>query len=170
MKKKDNYVILIIICLILISIVGLLFLSKDDKNQTRKNNETYYKIVNNYSRFFTVESCINTYLTLLDGNRTDDLLKVLDDEYKENNNITSNNVYDFINKLDGIYSFESIKIYYKEIRSNFIIYYVYGNLMEEDMEGIKSKKEDYYIVKFDLSNNTFSIAPYDGSIFKEEVK
>ncbi len=164
-EKKDNYIILVIICLILISIVGLLYLNNDDKVEVVKKDN--YILLNDYSRFFTVNSCIYKYITYLSGNNSDALMSVLDDEYVNSNNITKDNVYNFLNKLDGNYTFKSKKIYYQEVDKNYITYYVMGDLVKEVLDESPIKQEEYYKVNMDLKDQLFSIAPYDGKIFKE---
>lgn len=167
MEKKKDYTLLIIICVILLCIVVLLFLNNDSTNSNILNEEPKYKLVEDYSRFFTVNSCVYKYITYLNGNKTDELLKILDEEYIKNNNINSNNVYNFINKLNGNYTFKSKKIYYEVNNEKVIKYFVYGYLIEETIDGLGSKKDYYVIVNLDLENQLFSITPYDGSLFKE---
>ena len=166
MEKKKDYTLLIIICVILLCIVVLLFLNKSDE-ETIFSEEPKYKLVEDYSRFFTVNSCVYKYITYLNGNKTNELLKILDEEYIKNNNIDSNNVYNFINKLNGNYTFKSKKIYYEVNNEKVIKYFVYGYLIEETIDGLGIKKDYYVIVNLDLENQLFSITPYDGSLFKE---
>lgn len=166
MKEKKDYTLLIIICIILLCIVALLFLNKDDE-EIILSKEPKYRLVEDYSRFFTVNSCVFKYITYLNSNKTDDLLKILDEEYIKDNNITNNNVYNFVNKLNGNYSFKSKKIYYEVGNDKLVKYFVYGYLIEEMIDGIGSKQDYYLIVNLDLENQLFSVAPYNGNMFKE---
>ena len=167
MEKKKDYTLLIIICVILLCIVILLFLNNDSNDNNILSKEPKYKLVEDYSRFFTVNSCVYKYITYLNGNKTEDLLKILDKEYIENNNIDSNNVYNFVNKLTGNYSFKTKKIYYQVGNEKVIKYFVYGYLIEETIDGVGNKKDYYVIVNLDLENQLFSVTPYDGEMFKE---
>ncbi len=166
MKEKKDYTLLIIISIILLCIVALLFLNNDDKDVVL-NEKPKYRLVEDYSRFFTVNSCVYKYITYLSGNKTDELIKILDEEYKKNNNIDTNNVYNFVNKLSGNYSFKSKKIYYQVGNEKVIKYFVYGYLIEETIDGIGNRKDYYLIVNLDLENQLFSVTPYDGEMFKE---
>lgn len=167
MEKKKDYTLLIIICVILLCIVVLLFLNNDSNNNNILSEGPKYKLVDDYSRFFTVDSCVYKYVTYLNGNKTDELIKILDEEYIKNNNIDSNNVYNYVNKLSGNYSFKSKKIYYQVGNEKVVKYFVYGYLIEETIDGIGEKQDYYVIVNLDLENQLFSIAPYDGEMFKE---
>ena len=164
MKKKDNYTLLIIICIILLCIVGLLFL-ENETEEVLIEELPVYKLVDDYSTFFTLNSCAYKYITLINGKKTNDLLNVLDKDYIKNKNIDNNNVYSFIKKLIGNYSFVTKKIYYEENDKDK--YYVYGFLQKESINGIVSKEDYYLIINLDKKNNLFSVTPYDGQIFKE---
>ena len=164
MKKKDNYIILIIIILILISTLGLLYLNKNNKVNNKTPN---YVLLNDYSRFFTINSCLYKYISYVSNGDSDSILKILDNDYVKDNNINSNNIYNFITKLDGNYSFKAMKIVYDKDDKDYVTYYVYGYLMEEIIDELPKKEEKYYKVVLDLNNQTFSVTPYDGEIFKE---
>ena len=58
-------------------------------------------------------------------------------------------------------------MYYEKINNSYYIYYVYGYIEEEVIDGI-GKKEDYYCqINFDENNGTFSIIPIDSTFFSE---
>lgn len=166
MKKKDNSTILMIISLILLVIFGLMhFLDHNEENVN--NKEVEYKLLNDYSRFFTIDSCVYKYITYVSNSKTEDILKVLDSNYVRDNNINSTNLYNYEGTLEGSYTFKTKKIYYEILNNNYIRYYVYGYLIQDSLDSI-GKKEDYYvIVNLDSKNQLFSITPYDGTIFKE---
>lgn len=167
MKKKDNYILLIIIIGILVSVLGLLYLNKTESNNDDKEEIKYY-LLNDYSRFFTINSCINKYVTSLQYNKYDNVLKLLDKDYVEKNNISSDNVVDFVDNLDGNYNYITKKVFYTELSEKVINYYVKGYLVSDELDNISNDKIDkYYIVKFDLNNNLFSITPIDGNKYME---
>lgn len=167
MKKKDNYILLIIIICILVSVLGLLYLNKTESNNDDKE-ETKYYLLNDYSRFFTINSCINKYVTSLQNNKYDNVLKLLDKNYVEENNISSDNVSNYVDNLDGNYNYITKKVFYTELSEKVINYYVNGYLVSDELDNISNDKIDkYYIVKFDLTNNLFSITPIDGNKYKE---
>lgn len=167
MKKKDNYILLIIITCILVSVLGLLYLNKTESNNYDKE-ETKYYLLNDYSRFFTINSCINKYVTSLQNNKYDNVLKLLDKNYVEENNISSDNVSNYVDNLDGNYNYITKRVFYTELSEKVINYYVKGYLVSDELDNISNDKIDkYYIVKFDLTNNLFSITPIDGNKYME---
>ena len=166
MNKDSNNKFLIVILIILGVIAGILYFI-DDKEEEVTSKEPAYSLLKDYSRFFTVNSCVYKYITYSMSDKTEDLLNVLDKNFIEKNGINSDNVYQHINKLNGSYSFKAKKIYYQKVSDTYFKYYVYGYLIQDviDSEGVK---EDYYvIVNMDLEKQIFSITPYDGKIFKE---
>lgn len=167
MKNKNNYTLLIIVCVILLSILGILYFDGDESESIINNNETKYLLLDDYSRFYTVESIVYKYINLITSNNVSDLINVLDEDYVSNNNITSETVFNYVDKLEGLYSFKAKKIYYENNGKYIIKYYVYGILNKEGMDEIIDKSDYYLVVNIDTKNNLFSITPYDGKIFKE---
>ena len=166
MKKKDNHIILIIIVVILISILGIIsFSDKDEEDVSNKN--VNYNIVVDYSRFFTVNSCIYKYFSYLSSKNYDNLFKVLDSEYIEKNSLNEDNILDFLPDLDGNYTFVSKKMYYQKVNDDYYIYYVYGYAEEDTNDKIGDKSYYYFKVNFDQKNSIFSITPINSNIFEE---
>ena len=170
--KKDNKVILLIIFVLLVFAGLALYNYRNSNNSNEeviKENEEY-KLLNDYSRFFTVNSCVYKYIQYLQKEDFDSLFKVLDNDFVNNANISSNNIYNYLpNISDGIYNFVSKKIYYTKVNDSYITYYVYGYMVEELMDSVGVKEYYTYKVNLDTSNQTFSIAPYNGDLFEEEL-
>ena len=166
MNKKDNYILLIIVIIILVSLLGIIYFSDKDKTLDDNNSKVIYKLVNDYSRFFTVNSCVYKYISYLSSKNTNSLLKVLDKEYIDSNNINENNIFDVLPNISGNYSFVSKKMYYNQVSDNYYIYYVYGYTEEDITDEIGHKEYYYFKVNFDQKNNTFSIVPIDSTFFE----
>ena len=98
------------------------------------------------------------------------ILEILDSEYKRQNSINKNNLFNKIQKLDKNYSFEARKMYQEEINENVVKYYVKGYLIENVLSDslIENGLDFYLIVYLDSKNSTYSVVPYDGKIFLEE--
>ncbi len=168
MKLKQSDYKLIGICVVLVIISLVIFSLKNEKEDNKDTNDySKYKLVTDYSRFFTVNSCIYKYIVFLETEDFDNLFKVLDKDYVENNNLNSNNIYNYISKLEGNNSFVSKKMYSEEISSDYIRYYVYGYLYLDDLDSPKKSGENYYIVDLDLKNELFSITPSNEQSFRE---
>lgn len=165
--KKSRVFISIIFVILFISSFLLYNYKFGSKEETKIKNESNVKLLDNYNRFFTVNSCIYKYITYLQSNDVDSILKVLDEDYKTVNSINLDNVYNYVEKLDGNNSFVSKKMYYEEISENYIKYYVYGYISKDTIDGKGTREDKYFIVNLDIDDQTFSLIPYNGNIFKE---
>lgn len=166
LRKSDYKLIIIAIVLVIISLIVFNISPNKDKNKVEDN--TQIKLLKDYSRFYTVNSCVYKYIVNLQSKNTDNLMKLLDEEYITNNNINSNNIYNNLENLNGNYTFDAKEIYYEELSDNVIKYYVYGHIIEDTINGYSTNKlETYYIVKMDTQNMTFNISPSNENIFKE---
>ena len=95
---------------------------------------------------------------------------VLNDNYKEENNITQENVLNFFENIHEGSTFVSKKMYYQNISDNITKYYVYGqvkaNQIYDDADMIEIPYTDmYFIVYIDTVNKTFSVEPYSNEMF-----
>lgn len=167
-KKNDNYILLIIIIVILLAIVGIFYFTEKEETIIEEKKINYI-LLNDYSRFFTVNSCVYKYITFITNKSSDDLLNVLNKDYVSKNNINIDNIYNYVGNLTGNYNFKSKKIYYQIISKDYIKYYVYGALIKDSLDGNGDKLDYYVIIDLDLKNQLFSVTPYDGKIFKEGI-
>lgn len=146
--------------------------------------------VQDSTKYFTVETCISEYLNIINLNSSayygyndknqytlivDEgtikgyIYNMLSEEYIEKNNITSNNVLNYVDKTKEDINFIPLEmnvLSQKDVEK----YVVYGIETDNNNRYIK---DIYIIVNIDLNNNTFSIEPinekYD-SIDKITIK
>lgn len=162
-----------IIILIALVVVGLFVLLIRDRVTYQNNIPLEYKvkILNNYSRFFTVDDCLNRFLSKISNNDSKNTLLLLNDNYEKENDINENNV---IKKVDsyGINSrlsyFASKKIYEEKKSENNYTYYVYGEIYEDLLDEINKISDAYFIVNINDENLIFDVMPYNGDLFKEK--
>ena len=162
MKKKDNN-LMIVIGAIILTVSVIVVTSIIDSNKKKIDQEI--KIVTNYVEFYTVNSCLYRVITYISKNDTNSLLLTLNDEYKKKNNINSENILTFFPIVNANSTFVSKKMYYKRINSHLKKFYVYGQIVEEDMDTQKGFKDAFFIVYLDTDKKIFAIEPYDGKIF-----
>lgn len=110
--------------------------------------------VNITGLYFSVDNCIKNYFITLNNKSSDIIITYLNEEYIGNNNINKQNV---IEKLEKYNDYDSYRTYemYTIGGLNYSYYYVKGRI---------DKKDVYFEVGLDSSNNTFDIMP----ITKEE--
>lgn len=164
--KDKNKLIAIILVIVTVLVVVITYFIERDNEQVSNDIE----IVKNYSDFYTVNSCLYRVVTYLFTQNTDDLLLILNDEYKEENNITEENVLSLFDPVEYDSTFVSEKMYYEKISQNITKYYVKGyieknQILDESDTVNLDKKQVYFIVYLDSENSLFSIEPYSGDIF-----
>lgn len=157
---------IIITVIVLAALYGMytLFFNKP-KDET--DNKMDVVLVNDYNRFYTVSSCVTKYLNTLSSNNVENILTILDKNYKEKNKVTEDNIYNYIDKVDDVYNFSPRKMYYKKSDNDVTKYYVYGTIEKSTINQSDEAKDYYIIVYLDSQNMTFSVEPYDGKIFND---
>ena len=169
-KINKTKIILFIIFIILVSFSLFIFNNQNKVEiEDNKNNKKEVLLLNDYNRFFTVNSCVYKYINYLQTKDINSILKVLNKDYLILNNIDSNNIFNYVEDLNGIYSFKSKEIYYEKINDNNYIYYVYGELIKESINGYVEINERYYTLNFDIKNQLFDITPFDNIGYKEVI-
>lgn len=133
------------------------------------------KITSKYEYFDTI-ACIQKYLDLLnkinisnyEGNKNEigetvklykeDLYNMLDNQYKQQYNLTLNNIDNRFSKYYKDLYFDVKNMYVVDIEEENSIYIVYGDLVEKDKKIINTFG---FIVIRNTQNLNFSILPYD---------
>lgn len=161
-KNQKIFAVILVIILVMFGIYNLFFKkSKEEKIDTKT-----ITVVKDNDRFYTVASCVNKYLSYLSSNDVDNLYLLLNDGYKKENNITKENINDFIKTTMEFITFNPRKMFEQRLSKDVYKYYVKGYIRKDTFNDIGSKEEYYIIVIMDQSNLTFSIMPYDGEMFK----
>lgn len=167
MKDNSRYVA-IGLAIITVVIVIISLITKGDGQDSKQKSPL---IVTNYSNFYTVNSCLYRVITYVSSKDKVSLMLLLNSDYKEKNKITNDNVMSLFSNVNAGSTFVSKKMYYENLSSNLIKYYVEGyvdeNKIFDDESLVKTERDSvYFIVYLDSSSNIFSIEPYDGNIFK----
>lgn len=182
---RKNILLMIISVLIIITVVICILLNimKNTKNEENTNTQINnvvsktdskeLKEVKSATEYFTVQSCVNKYLTYIEAQNISSILKILDVEYINNNNITEKNVLNNVGNISEMVIFEAKKMYVEEIDQNNNKYYITGILKRDRMDdenGLKVIKDNFNIaVKLDFENMIFSVIPLkDGGVFNEK--
>lgn len=164
-KSERNQKIITIILVILVLIIGIynLFIKKDE---VEKLDTETISLVTDVDRFFTVASCVSKYINYLSIDDKSSLYTLLDNNYKKENNITEDNMYNYIIDVNSGVQFQAYKMYSQNITENIVKYYVHGYIEYEQIDVVSAKSDYYVIAILDQETLTFSIVPYDGEIFK----
>ena len=169
MNEKNSKLLAIFLAILAIIVVVVSIVSgKKDNNIDDKDAS----IVNNASKFFTVNSCMYRVTNYIYKKDTSSLMNVLSNKYKKDNEINETNILNKLPQITQNSTFVSKKMYYKEISKTITKYYVYGvirpNILHDfdSVENIE-EKDSYFIVILDSEKQVFSIEPYDGKIFMD---
>lgn len=162
-KKKLIVLIIILIILVIVALISLKYLNKQQENIeiSKENNPELYTLldiqdVQDENEFFIINNCVNEFLLAENENDNKRIFNMLDEEYKKEYGISSTNVLEKVNLLNGEFSnFFASKISYREISfQQKYQYYVYGKIFENDY---KDSYGVYIIVNLDFVNNSFSV-------------
>ena len=187
MKKIKIIMILLAIMIILITITLLLINQKEDFSEESQNDSGMIEnlpqedINKEQERInlLKVKSSINSYISIVNKNNTSyfttdengnniriiseqeirkSIYELLSQVYISKNNITEDNVYEFVDDINENLIFNVLDIrYYKNDNSDqYVVYGFYQNLQNEFI------KYAYYIVNIDEAENIFSIEPVEG--------
>ena len=169
LKLTKNNIIIIIIFLIVMFSGLLIFNYRQEDSSTESNYKT--SLVKDYGRFFSISNAANKYISYLNKQDINSLILLLNNKYKEKNNITDDNILHKLLLLDTNkeYIFEARKMYNEKINKNIIRYYIFGYLNENVMDEYIRPIDYYLIIDLDINNMIFNVTPYEGKIFKEDL-
>ena len=176
------FIFLILICAIIIYLVlqdkkvkeGYDYKADYDPNYTIGMKNRGNKQVEIEEEYYSVKSCIDKYYSIIDSykymseelseeeintkkiNLSNSLIDLLDEQYKNQFNITEKNIE---NKIISNYekiNFVVNEMYVFDCNDDISVYVVYGKELAEDINNNTG-----YLVKVDRKNNTYSIMPYE---------
>ena len=160
-KEQRNQVILAIVLVIAVIGLGIYkYLNKNTKEIQEDDNKI--SIVKDSSRFYTVSSCVDKFFSTISSDNDENILILLSDNYKKDNNININNVNKFREK--SLYTFNPRRMYVEKIGTGLYKYYAYG-YKQRISTGFEEKIDYYVIVIMDETNMTFAVEPSDSESF-----
>lgn len=118
----------------------------DIEEQAIKDRE---KVIN-ATYFFSVEECINKYLSAIKMGGAVEVLDYLDENYIQQNNLTKENI---LTNIEQGYDFLATEMYEK--RDKTLYSFIVKGVVDDDIYN----QERFYIVDLDLSDNAFKITP-----------
>lgn len=164
MKNKKLIILIgILIIILIILFISLKYLNKKEEyiEISKENNPELYTVldiqnVDNEDEFFKVNNCVNEFFLAENEKDNKKIFSMLDEAYKNKNKISTENVLEKIQILNGEFcNFFAKTINFREISfQQKYQYFVYGEIFENEY---KNKNEVYLIVNVDYINNCFSI-------------
>lgn len=160
MKKNILYICLIV----LIIILAIFTFGKNNQKEEIKKSD--YTLVDDYSLFYTVSGCVSNYVKYYaEGNR-DNLYKLLDSNYLDNNNIdVILEEYSIINEKNVF--FKPRMMYQKKLDDKYDSFYVLGDIYKTSINNSSFLTKFKVEVVINKEDSLFKIIPYNGTIFDE---
>lgn len=172
MNKSKKVLVAMGIVVVLLIIIIIILLINNTKNEQQntdiigggtygdKETQTDKELVGNTTVFFTVENCINDYVSYIQEQDNKAIYNLLDENYVKNNKININNVKDYIENFNSNEMFIATKMY-EQRKENINTYIVEG--LKDDSE---YNTNLYYIVEFDINKSTYNITPLFANNYK----
>lgn len=162
--KKFKYIIFTVIIIIIILIGAFFLIKNNNKNSVNvQESQNVIKIetidteeVTNSAMYFTVKSCVDTYVKYISEQNNEALYGILDKTYIEQNNINKNNILSSISVLEGKnidFNIQEMRV--KDEDEEIQVYYIKGMLRNEN----DNKKQIQLTVNIDMTNKVFTIMP-----------
>ena len=119
MKNNEDRNKKILVVFLIVLTVGIIVYDKFLKKEPEENiDTTTISVVTDRNRFYTVASCVNKFLTYLTSKDTDSLYLLLDENYKTENKITKDNIYNYIGTYNNELIFNPKKIFEQRLSTN----------------------------------------------------
>lgn len=165
-KVLSFWGIALLIIIIALSIFNFLFpeVSIFAYFKNKEKVQYNYSEVSDFSRYSTVSAAIEKYYSFLSMKDYNSVLKILDEEFIKENNITSTNIKSHIFIPESIVSYQP-NIMYGKTKNGIMTYLVDGSVVNFST-GEELKKE-YLKVKLDGNTFHFSVRPIDEKEYKE---
>lgn len=179
-SKQIMFIIIIVVVIIIMILLSLLLLNlrknnngfiigKDDFGDSPEVMREGIQPVVDSNIFYSISNCIQTYLNnsninlQLDDEVTLEHVKtsvynMLNDNYKIKNNITMDNITNYLYNGESYFAFYPLKM--NEFSQDNITFYMVYGLIEDNKTG-NYVEDAYYIIRLDNTNYTFDIEPLE---------
>ena len=160
MKKDDikTFITIIIICTLIVGLVLIL---------NRKSNSEKLEVVNDYNSFFTTTNYVNNFLSY--SKDSSKLYDVIYSSYINDNNITKDNIFDYIKSYQGDVSIKVTDMKYVKVKDNYI-YYVKGKLYQSTFDSVEVIEDNFEVVVLvDINTSSYGIYPIDSNDYKDII-
>lgn len=160
MKKDDikTFITIIIICTLIVGLVLIL---------NRKSNSEKLEVVNDYNSFFTTINYVNNFLSY--SKDSSKLYDVIYSSYIDDNNITKDNIFDYIKSYQGDVSIKVTAMKYVKVKDNYI-YYVKGKLYQSTFDSVEVIEDNFEVaVLVDINTSSYGIYPIDSNDYKDII-
>lgn len=162
LSEKDKNIITIIVALTIFAIfIGYSLIDKAIEAKREQEESMKTVLVQDDSRYLTVISCIKKYLSYVQNGTPEDIVLLLNDEYKNAYHVTTSNAKNFIPVLskDYVYEYAGAEMYQHRISKGVVEYYVKGKIKATQLDSPSTYIDYNVTVVLYESELLFSIKP-----------
>lgn len=158
MKNIFRKILFIIIYIGLFILMIFVLNIKKEKLKVEQENSLKLTYATNHKQFFIALNCAEQFLKIVSENNINDIMSLINIEYKNENNITKDNILNYLPKLSAnkMHKFSATKVFKKRISKNVIEYYLEGKIISLSMGEESSKDYTLGIVLYE-DKNIYSI-------------
>ncbi len=162
---EDQRKVLLIWFFILIFLIVAVSMFARYRIKSMFNDEVdkQYIKVTDYSRYYTVLNILDKYYTTIYNNNAEDVLKMLDEDYKKDKNLNKDNVLSTLKTNTSRTTYKGSLMCSKRLGKGHTSYLVSGNPVGVNVD--KSYDDIFYEVELNENEMTFSIKEIDASQF-----
>lgn len=151
--KRDDIKTLIIVIVVCSFFIGLILILN------HKSNSDKLEPVSEYNTFFSIYNYANDYVNTIANHNDEKIYNLIYSDYILDNNITTNNISDYIENIEEDISLKVKEIDSVEIKDNYL-YYVKGDLIKQLYNSSDIYDSNYeIIVLVDYKTLAYSVYP-----------
>lgn len=166
-QKKVLSIWAIIGVVILLIVILVSTITPKDKKDNSINNLTSEdsNVIIDRNRYYTVKNAILKYYSYVNMEDYSSVLAILDEAYIKDNNITLNNVTDYLTDTKVALSYQSKVMCLKSVKKSVYRFVIEGEEISANTGSVIASK--YYEVALDGNNSRFSLMPIDAKQYNE---
>lgn len=170
MNKTTKIEVVIIILLIAVFGISFIYAKTTERRVEDETIDTTVTALSDVNRFFTIDSAISKYFSYVTSKNSESILKILDEDYIERNNITSSNIYNFVGNYDANIKTSLEEAYQISSYNNIYKYYVKVGLKLETLYDSTLQEYAYYIVTINENELTFAVEPISETLYLNKIE
>ncbi len=170
MNKTEKMEIIIAILLVLVFGGTLIYSNIVNNKVEEKRIDETVSIVTDRNRFYTIDSVISKYIMALSSKDASNVIKMLDNDYINLNNLTEDNVLNVIETIPENVSSSTREMYQVGEYDNIYKYYTKVRLTVEDYYTSTFLKNIYLEITVNENNLTFAVTPINEITYLNKIK
>ena len=170
MNKTSKIELSIVILLVVIFCGSFIYMKSMEVMKDNESINTDVVALADVNRFFTIDSAISKYFSYVTSKNSESILKILDEDYIERNNITSSNIYNFVGNYNSNIKSNLEEAYQISSYNNIYKYYVKVGLKLETLYDSTLQEYAYYIVTINENELTFAVEPISETLYLNKIE